>query len=347
MARERRPTLDTVAREVGVSRATVSNAYNRPDQLSASLRERIISTAAALGYPGPDPVARSLAKRSGGAVAVMLGHRLSAAFSDPALSIVLDSLADTLDVERSMLLMPGVEGGPRRESVARAHMDVAVAYSLPDDAAALAEVRRRGVPLVVVDQPVLPGAAMVDVADRAGAALAASHVVELGHREVGVLAFALSPDDRSGPVSAARITSSRFRVTRERMAGYLSVLDDPPIWETPGCLRDHGREGARWLLSRVPRPTALVCMSDELALGALRAAHDLGLSVPDDVSLVGYDDTPAAQWADPPLTTIRQDLVTKGRIAADLAISLLDGVRPGPTRTLPTSLVARASTAPR
>lgn len=347
MVRERRPTLDTVAREVGVSRATVSNAYNRPDQLSASLRERIITTAAALGYAGPDPVARSLAKRSGGSVAVMLGSRLSAAFSDPALSIVLDSLSDTLDVERSLLLMPGVEGGPRRESVARAHADVAVAYSLPDDSPALAEVRRRGLPLVVVDQPVVPGSAMVDIADRAGAALAASHVVARGHREVGVLAFALHTDERSGPASAARIASSRFRVTRERMAGYLSVLDDPPVWESPGSRQDRGREGAHWLLTRTPRPTALLCMSDELALGALRAAHDLGLRVPADVSLVGFDDTPAAQWADPPLTTVRQDLTAKGRIAAELAISLLDGARPGPTRTLPTTLVERGSTAPR
>ncbi|WP_189212489.1 LacI family DNA-binding transcriptional regulator [Actinokineospora fastidiosa] len=339
--------MDTVAREVGVSRATVSNAYNRPDQLSASLRERIIMTAAALGYAGPDPVARSLATRSGGSVAVMLGSRLSAAFSDPALSIVLDSLADTLDVERSMLLMPGVEGGPRRESVARAHADVAVAYSLPDDCAALVEVERRGLPLVVIDQPVLPGSAMVDVADRAGAALAASHVVGLGHRDVGVLAFALHADGVSGPPSAERVATSRYRVTRERMAGYVSVLDAPPVWETPGCLRDHGREGAHWLLRQVPRPTALLCMSDELALGALRAAHDLGLRVPEDLTLVGFDDTPAAQWADPPLTTVRQDLVDKGRIAAELAISLLDGARPGPSRTLPTTLVERASTAPR
>lgn len=347
MVRDRRPTLDTVAREVGVSRATVSNAYNRPDQLSARLRERIITTAAALGYAGPDPVARSLAKRTGGSVAVMLGSRLSAAFSDPALSIVLDSLSDTLDVERSLLLMPGVEGGPRRESVARAHADVAVAYSLPDDSPALAEVKRRGLPLVVVDQPVVPGSALVDLTDRAGAALAASHVVALGHREVGVLGFALHPDERSGPVTAARVASSPFRVTRERMAGYLSVLDDPPAWETPGSLRDRGREGAHWLLRRTPRPTALLCMSDELALGALRAAHDLGLRVPEDLAIVGFDDTPAAQWADPPLTTIRQDLVAKGRIAAELAILLLDGARPGPARTLPTTLVERASTAPR
>lgn len=341
-----------MARLVGVSRATVSNAYNRPDQLSAELRQRIISAAAELGYAGPDPVARSLATRSSGAVAVMLGMRLSSAFSDPALTIVLDSLSSTLDSERAMLLMPGVDAGPRREGVARAHADVAVAYSLPDGSPALDEVGRRGLPLVVIDQPVLPGTARVDVTDLEGAVLAARHLVGLGHRRVGVLAFSLSPDGASGPVDPARAGAARYRVTRDRLAGYLAGLggvdlDRVPTWEAPGCLREQGREGARWLLTRDPRPTALLCMSDELALGALRAAGDLGLRVPGDVSLVGFDDTPAAQWADPPLTTVRQDLVAKGRIAAELALGLLGGAGTGPATTLATTLTERGSTAPR
>ncbi|MGQ0837938.1 LacI family DNA-binding transcriptional regulator [Actinokineospora sp.] len=348
--RVRRPTLDTVAREVGVSRATVSNAYNRPDQLSAALRERIILTATRLGYAGPDPVARSLATRRGGAVAFMLGSGLSAAFSDPALTIVLDSLSSTMDSgERALLLMPGVEAGPRPESVARAHADIAVAYSLPDDAPALAEVRRRSLPLVVIDQPVVPDSARVEVADEAGATLAARHLTALGHRRVAILAFALGTDGKRGPVTPQRLRAARFRVTRDRVSGYLAGLgvraDQVPIWEAPGCLRDHGREGARWLLTRDPRPTALLCMSDELALGAVRAADDLGLRVPADLSVVGFDDTPAAQWADPPLTTVRQDLAEKGRIAGELALRLLDGARPGPVSTLAVTLTERASTA--
>jgi DNA-binding LacI/PurR family transcriptional regulator len=331
----------------------VSNAYNRPDQLSAALRERIIVTAAELGYTGPDPVARSLATRGGGPVAFMLGGGLSAAFSDPALSIVLDSMASTLDSERELLLMPGTGAGPRPDRVARAHADIAVAYSLPDDSPALARVHARSLPLVVIDQPVIAGSARVDVADEAGAILAARHVRDLGHRTVGILGFALGTDGERGPVSPDRLRHARFRVTRDRVRGYLTGLGasldgaDVPIWEAPGCLRDHGREGARWLLTRDPRPTALLCLSDELALGAIRAASDLGLRVPHDVSVVGFDDTPAAQWADPPLTTIRQDLVEKGRVAAELALNLLDGARPPAPITLPATLIERASTAAR
>ncbi|WP_436495040.1 LacI family DNA-binding transcriptional regulator [Actinokineospora sp. HUAS TT18] len=342
----RRPTLDTVAHAVGVSRATVSNAYNRPDQLSAALRERIISAASELGYAGPDPVARSLATRQSGAVAVMLGGGLSAAFTDPALSIVLDSLTSTLDRERALLLLPGTGAGPAPDSVTRAQADIAIAYSLPDESPALAQVSARALPLVVIDQPALPDTARVDVADEAGTALAARHLRALGHRRVGVLSFALDTDGHRGPVSPERLRGARFRVTRDRLRGCVREFGDMPTWEAPCSARDHGREGARWLLTRSPRPTALLCLSDELAIGAVRAANDLGLRVPADISIVGFDDTPAAHWADPPLTTVRQDLAEKGRTAAELALSLLSGSRPGPPRTLPVTLVERSSTAP-
>ncbi|HET9142184.1 LacI family DNA-binding transcriptional regulator [Actinophytocola sp.] len=351
----RRPTLDTIALEVGVSRATVSNAYNRPDQLSAQLRERIIATAKRLGYAGPDPTARSLATQRTGAVAFLLGQGLSSAFSDPALSIMLDSLAATVDSgDRALLLLPGVADlGPRPASVARAQSDVVVAYSLPDGAPALDAVRERKLPLVVVDQPALPDIARVEVDDVAGAELAARHIGALGHRHIGILGFSLSPDTRYGPVDRDRVRTARFRVTRDRVAGYLSELagfgigpQEVPVWEARCGDQQLGREGARWLMSREPRPTALLCMSDELALGAIRAAGELGLSVPGDLSVIGFDDTPGAAWADPPLTTIRQDLVEKGRRTGELALRLLDGARPGPPSTIPVELVVRGSTAP-
>jgi DNA-binding LacI/PurR family transcriptional regulator len=352
--RVRRPTLDTIAQRVGVSRATVSNAYNRPDQLSTALRERIIATAKQLGYAGPDPVARGLATKQAGSVAFMLCDGLSSAFSDPALSIMLDALSATVDSgERSLLLLPGVnDGGPPARSVMRAQTDVVVAYSLPSGAPALDAVRERALPLVVVDQPEIPGAAKVRVDDLGGATLAGRHVAELGHRRVAVLAFALSADGHRGPVGPQRIGSAHFTVTLDRITGYLNALaahgivpDEVPIWEAPGSVRELGREGARWLLGLDPRPTAVLCMSDELALGAVRAANELGLSVPSEVSIVGFDDTPAASWADPPLTTVRQDLVSKGRQAGELALHLLSGVRPGEPVTIDVELRVRRSTA--
>ncbi len=347
MDRPRKPTLDTVASAVGVSRATVSNAYNRPDQLSAALRERILETAASLGYGGPDPVARSLATRHSAAVGVMLGQPLSAAFSDPAVSIVLDGLASTVDGhDHCLVLMPGgVDGGPRPETVARAQADVVVAYSLPDHAPALSAVRARGLPMVVIDQPVLPDTARVEVDDVGGARMAAAHLRSLGHTRFGILTFGLHPDGYTG-FALDRLAHGTFRVTRDRLTGYLDVVGpNAPVWECAGSQRSLGRSGARELLSLSPRPTALLCASDELAFGALQAARDLGLRVPADVSVVGFDDVPAAEHAEPPLTTVRQPLTEKGRLAGELALRLLDGGRPGEPTRLAVSLVERASTA--
>lgn len=352
--RERRPTLDTIAQRVGVSRATVSNAYNRPDQLSTALRERIIATAKQLGYAGPDPVARSLATQRTGSVAIMLCEGLSSAFSDPALSITLDALSSIVDTgERSLLLLPGHGDGPHARSVMRAQTDVVVAYSLPEDAPALEAVQERALPLVIVDEPDVPGAAHVRVDDFGGAVLAARHVAELGHRRVGILGFELVADGARGLASPQRIAQARFRVTADRISGYLKALaehgilpDAVPVWEAPGTVRELGREGARWLLGLEPRPTAVLCMSDELALGAIRAANELGLSVPAEVSIVGFDDTPAASWSDPPLTTVRQDLVAKGRQAGELALRMLNGARPGKPVTIGVELQVRGSTAP-
>ncbi|WP_134663138.1 MULTISPECIES: LacI family DNA-binding transcriptional regulator [unclassified Amycolatopsis] len=341
-SRRRRPTLDDVAEAVGVSRATVSNAYNRPDQLSAQLREQILRVAGELGYPGPNPTARSLATSRTGAIAFLLDSSLSAAFSDPALSITLDALAKTVEpTGNALLLLPGREAqeGPPASRVLAAQADIAVAYSLADGTPALEAVRTRGLPLVVIDQPPLPDTARVGCDDRGGASLAARHLVELGHRRFGILA-------------APRLSAvtSPFHGTRERLAGYLDTLTaagitDVTITEAPWLSASTARAAATDLLTASLRPTALLCMSDQLAFAAIAAAHRLGLRVPADVSIVGFDDTPQAAWSEPPLTTVRQDLAGKGRVAGELVMDLLAGEPVPPPVELPVSLAVRESTA--
>lgn len=347
--------MDTVAAAAGVSRATVSNAFNRPDQLSAELRERVLAVARRVGYSGPDPVARSLATRRAGQVAFMLPTGLSRAFSDPALSVVLDAFTTTLEgQDHALVLLPGVEGGPRAERLAQISAGVAVAYGLPDGVPALEAVRRRRLPLVVIDSPVVRGSARVEIDDVGGAALAAQHVLDLGHRDIGLLSFQLAADGVEGAITESRRSSARYRTTRARLDGYLETLTaagvDPagiPMWECPANRQELARVGAAWLLDQRPRPTALLCTSDELALGALQAARDRAVRVPVDLSVVGFDDTPSSRWGDPPLTTVQQPLEDKGRVAGEFALALLAGRSPGRTRRLPTRLVLRGSTARR
>ncbi|TCP48531.1 DNA-binding LacI/PurR family transcriptional regulator [Tamaricihabitans halophyticus] len=349
----RRPTLDTLAAEVGVSRATVSNAYNRPDQLSEQLRERILRAAERLGYAGPDPVARSLATQRCGAVAVLTDTNLSTAFSDPALSITLDALSSAMDSEdHALLLLAGsAEGGPSPERVRRAQADVLVAYSLADDTPAMRAVAARGLPVVVIDSPMLAGAAMVGIDDRGGANLAAQHLLDHGHRRFAILADEIQPDQYRGPADAGRLAKIGYRVSAERFHGYRSALDAAGIgevrtWEAGGIDATLGARGARWLLDQDPPPTALLCMTDHLAVGAAQAAAELGIQVPEELSIVGFDDSWLATQVAPRLTTIRQDLAAKGRTAGELAQRLLAGHQAGPPVQLPTELIIRESSGP-
>jgi DNA-binding LacI/PurR family transcriptional regulator len=351
MTRRRRPTLDDVAEAVGVSRATVSNAYNRPDQLSARLREQVLRAATELGYAGPDPTARSLATSRTGAIAVLLDTSLSTAFSDPALSVTLDALARVADPHgHALLLLPGgPDGGPPAGRVLTAQADVAVAYSLADGTPALDSVRARSLPLVVIDQPLLPGTARIGCQDRLGAALAARHLVELGHRRFAIFAAYSRVTPGGGSLTREEAEGAAFRDTRERLAGYLDELTglDVVIQEAAGLSAESAMAGAYALLGREPRPTALLCMSDQLALAAIAVAGQLGVSVPGELSVAGFDDSAPAGWSSPGLTTVRQDLAAKGRIAGELVLRLLaGGAVPEPASAeVPVSLVVRGSTA--
>lgn len=350
-APRRRPTLDDVAEAAGVSRATVSNAYNRPDQLSAKVRAEVLRTASRLGYAGPNPVARSLATRRSGAIAFLLDANLSSAFSDPALSLTLDALAAATAADgHALLLVPG--GDSAVSQVADAQVDLAVAYSLRDRAPVLRAVRRRRLPLIAIDGPAVPGGILVGPADRDGAVAAARHLVSLGHRRVAILTMPGVTDSPGGRVPTGQARRSPYRVDRERLAGYLDTLadagigaDDVAVWESAGISRHDAAAMAAHLLAERPRPTAVLCMSDELAAGVLTAARHLDVPVPDGVSVVGFDDTPTACFADPALTTVRQNLTAKGRLTGALAAQLLAGAsldRPAP---IPVELIVRASTA--
>lgn len=345
-----RVTLEILARRLGVSRASVSNAYNRPDQLSASLRARILEAAHDLGYVGPDPTARALSLRRSGTVGVVFSEALSYAFSDPAIMLTLRGLAEGCqEVGQALVLLPVDPAEPGDTGVvSRAAADGLVLVSLPEEDPLVAAALRRGVPTVTIDQPRIEGVSFVGIDDRAAARLAASHLLGLGHRRVAFVSYRLAPDRRAGLVPPARLRGGRYRLTAERLAGLRAALrqtnlrpSDMLFYECDANSEDAGEAATVALLDQPERPTALLCDSDRLALGALIAARRCGVRVPDELSVVGLDDIPAASSAFPPLTTIRQPLVEKGRAAARL---LLDGAEVEAT-ILPTELVVRQTTA--
>jgi DNA-binding LacI/PurR family transcriptional regulator len=308
-----RVTLQTIADAVGVSRTTVSNAYNRPDQLAPGLRERIFATAHTLGYSGPDPAARRLRSGRRDAVGLLLTEGLSHAFTDPAAALLLQGIARTIEGAGLALLLV-----PDRAGVQDAVVQSLCLYALPDGHPNVAAALERRLPLVVVDEPRLAGHAYVGIDDRHGARLAAEHLLALGHRRFALLTGA----------SATQ---------RERLAGYRAALEAAGArWEEPasGELAD--------VLVADPRPTAILAATDQLALAALEAARDAGLVVPHDLSIAGFDDMPGAAWSVPALTTVRQPLLRKGEIAGQM---LTSASAPGREIVLPVELVVRGSTA--
>lgn len=349
----RTATLASLAAELGVSRTTVSNAYNRPDQLSAQLRQRVLDAAKRLGYPGPDPVARSLRTRRAGAVGLLLTETLSYAFRDPGAVLFLEGLALACeDAQTGLLVVPAVPGrGTDPAVVARAAVDGFVVYSMPDGNAYLQIVLERPVPTVVVDEPThLDGVDWVGVDDRAAMAGLVRHLTGLGHRRIAVVATKLRLEGVDGPADVDRRRTVAYAVIRDRLAGVADALGEVGVpWEQVQVeeradhLAEAGAAAAHALLERQGDLTAIVCMTDLLALGVLTALRERGVAVPAEVSVSGYDDVPAAEPAG--LTTVRQPLLDKGRIAGALLFD--PGERPeARRRTLPTELVVRATTGP-
>ena len=340
------PTLEDVARAVGVSRTTVSNAYNRPDQLSDELRSRILAAAAELGYPGPDPVARGLRRGRTGVVGLAYDEPLSYMVTDPAAVMFMTGLAGVFDdAGISLALLPTLRADEVGGSVlAKAAVDGLISFCEATDDDRVAAFVARRLPFVIVDGANERAPCRVGIDDRGGTRAATRHLIELGHRRLAVAAFprrqwADGALTERGLLRPARLAGIRDAVEEAGLDWDAVVVEDA---DHEGTRREAGRRVGGRLLDRASRPTAVVAMSDELAAGVIDAADERGVAVPGDLSVVGFDDTQTASSTRPALTTVRQPLVEKGATAARL---LLDGA-PETEVELPVELVVRASTGP-
>lgn len=349
--RRRTATLASLAAELGISRTTVSNAYNRPDQLSPQLRAKVLETARRLGYPGPDPMARSLRTRRTGAVGVLLTEQLSYAFRDPAAVAFLEGL--TLECDKAgtgLLLVPANPEAEDVAAVSSAAVDGFVAFSMPDDDPHLQAVLARSLPTVVCDQPDVPGVDIVGVDDAAAMRQVAEHLIGLGHRRVGVACMRLGRLRMDGPVDLARQSAAHYHVQRHRLSALRSAFEEAgaawdriPVVERFDHTIEAGASAAEELLALDPGLTAIIATSDVLALGAISTIERRRQRVPEDVSVTGFDGIRAA--VDAHLTTVDQPVIDKGRHAARL---LLDPSATGAQRRVmvPTTFLRGTTSAP-
>ena len=260
-----------------------------------------------------------------------------------------------------LLLVPGSAPAERNTAaVAGAVIDGLVVFSLADDDPLLDPVLARRLPFVVIDQPdpsALRGASedggppWIGIDDRAAAEGAAEHLLALGHRRLGVVSFGLARRGFRGLADEAAQRGATYAVTRRRLAGYRDAVvragldwSAVPVQVSAANGAEEGAAMAAALLARTPRPTGLLCLSDRLTEGALRCARRLGLSVPGDLSIIGFDDAPGAGALR--LSTVRQPHRRKGELAARALLDLLAEGRSDPAQVLPAELIVRASTGP-
>jgi DNA-binding LacI/PurR family transcriptional regulator len=348
-----KPTLQTVADAVGVSRSTISNAYSRPDQLSPQLREKILKTAQRLGYAGPDPTARSLRRGRAGAIGVLLAPAVSYAFSDPFAVEFMRGLAETAEREYTgILLVPLKEDDEDAlAAVQSAAVDGFCVYCVPGWYRSLDAAVARGLPVVNSSAPSSddPMSLFVGIDENAATVAAGRYLTGLGHRRVAVIGNNFTAERSPGLVSVTSVDDVPSYTSRERLRGYREAFTDSGVaWddvatvEAIGNSRDDGRVAAGLALDDAA-PTALIALSDVLALGALDAVRERGLRPGTDVSVVGFDDIPAAAAAG--LTTVHQSAFERGRVAARLLLDLPDDPD-SRSVFLPAELIVRATTGP-
>jgi DNA-binding LacI/PurR family transcriptional regulator len=325
---------------MGVSRTTVSNAFNRPAQLSESLREDVLAKAREMGYFGPQLVARAMRRHEVREVGVVFHHDLSWALDDASTIETLRGVASELDPRHLTLQVIPKMG--RKLSLAAAFQTTADALIVhaeigPEFAP---ELKASDRPLVLIDA-VVPGIPAVRVADKAGAAAAMAHALSRRPDRIVIPSFPVADDDVADALRQ-RTRPTRGWVGTERLLGYLKSLREAGFpMERVTLLRVDDAQPAtataRMASVRASLPTgtrlAIVAMSDRLALASLLVARRWrGIEI---VAAVGFDDIPGAAAAG--LTTVRQDLFGKGKLAVRV---LLDGAKPA---VLPVELVVRST----
>ena len=329
MTRPGRATLETVAAAAGVSLATVSKVLNDRQDVGAGTRERVQRLLEEYEYAHPH---RAAPRRAAGRPVELVFAALESPYSVEILRGVASSPLDVV-----VTSMP--QTGAWSADIAQRGRSGAIVVTSELVAADQANLDAARLPYVLIDpagELPSPSVATVGATNWAGGVSATHHLLELGHTRIAVI---------GGPPT--------MLCSRARVAGYSSELTLAGIRVDPELVR-HGSfhhrggfEAARELLALPEPPTAIFAGSDEQAFGVIEAARVAGLRIPEDLSVVGFDDLPVSRWFSPPLTTVRQPLAEMGRTAAAMLAEMIERRQPlGRQVELATELVVRSSTAP-
>jgi alanine racemase len=339
-----RVTIKDIAERAGVSKTTVSFAFNDPSRISAETYKRVMAIVTELGYV-PDPVARTLTTKRLGAIGLLLPQPIQEALANPYLCEIIRGIGEVCEErELALTMLPPVKGRIV-EAARRAAVDALLTIGVGPGSEVTDILERRHLPFVTIDGAESEHTVNVGVDDESVSYALMRHILGLGHRRIAVLA--LRPEFYNPPDECFSV------VIDSRLAGFGRALAEcgldfksPGVRVVPaeGSLEGGARAGLELLSRPEAAPTAIIAMADAAALGVYEACKVLGLSIPRDVSVTGFDDIPLAAIAEPPLTTVHQPGREKGSTAASLALHLRDG-EPASHRVLAAELIVRSSTA--
>lgn len=328
------PTMREVAQLASVSVQTVSCVVNNTGSISPETRERVLQAIEQLNYHR-DPIARSM--RTGRTQLIGL---LVLDITNPVLARIASAIEAAAYTRSYGVLLYNVSLDKRREhaylkAVAERLVDGLIIVNAVDRDKTFADIQKSAFPTVLVDCLATPSIPSVSVDNHQGAYLVTSHLAQLGHQRIAHLSGAPA-----------------LEVARQRILGYQQALHDyglaySQIIHPPNNHWDYrsGYVAMQQLLRTAPLPTAVFVAGDQMAIGAYRALAEAGVCVPDDMSVIGFDDIEAASYITPPLTTIRQPLEEMGQRALALLFELLDSGQAASRQIiLPPELILRQST---
>jgi DNA-binding LacI/PurR family transcriptional regulator len=335
----RSPTSFEVARRARVSRTTVSLVLNQVPGASISerTRARVLKAARDMGYV-PHAMGKALASRRTMSIGVAYSSEQA---SHPFLQLVIEGLSQATRNRDQRMLVESFDERDRAAKILQLtrarRIDGLVMWGPRHRDPVIAALARDGFPLVMIGSVEADGLCSIDIDNRAAAKTAVEHLLGLGHRRIACITNA--------PTS--------YLSSADRIAGWRDALHEHGVKPDARLVRqgnftaESGLEAMRSILGACRRPpTAVFAASDTVAFGAMKAIHERGLRIPDDLSVAGFDDIPLAAYATPPLTTVGFPGIQEGIRAGEILMDLLDGrVRPGYHETIGTRLVIRQSTA--
>ena len=327
------PTIYQVAERAGVSISTVSNALNRPDKVSSATREKVLRAADDLGFV-PKSAAVVHARKGQGRIGVLAPFSSYPSYLRRLTGVMSELRDDAIEVTVYDIESAATATSPvLAASAIRGRFDGLIVMGERIEAAVEDRLSERGMPTVVVDAE-SDRFSVIRTDDLRGGALAARHLYDLGHRQIGYLLERQVSDYQSQ--ARSRLDGFTQAIAGSKQA----AVDVVPI----GGTLEEARAAARKLLDGPGRPSAIMAHFDDLAVGAIQAALELGLRIPEDVSVMGFDDGPVAEACR--LTTVRQPFEESGALAASRLLAQMSEERRTRTVTvLDCELVARTSTA--